>query len=93
MGENCISCIVKKFTFLALYHFKVDFAKMTLNFTKGNSHFTKVKIYFANSNINFAQITFNFSKVEYKIASETKVNFEDMKYISHLSYLLEKRLL
>ena len=49
---------------------------------------------FAHMKFNCAQIIYNwhFANVKLNLVSDAEINFKDMKYISHLIYMLEKRI-
>ena len=79
-----IPCIPLFGIYSILYHFLVEFAKIKSNFAQMEFNFAKVKF-------NFAQMEFNFAKVKFEFSSNAKINFKDMKYISHLIYIFEKR--
>lgn len=61
------------------------------NFAKVNHNFSKEKFNFAQMKFYFAQMRFYFVNVKLKFVINRKINFKDIKYISHVLYMLEKR--
>ena len=60
--------------------------KVKLNFSKVKFQCAQIKLNFAPIKLNFTQIKFIFEKLKFNFPSDAKINFRDMKYISHFIY-------
>ena len=82
--------VFRKLFIFYLYYFQVNFAQIEIQYCKCIIQFCKSETKFCKCELQFAQTKFKFSKMKLNFASNAKFKFRDMKYISHLMYMLRK---